>query len=1415
MFKTIKASTKLIFLVLALCGFIAAIGLYGVNELKIMNFNTKSLYEDRVIPLQQLTTVRFSYALGILGTAQKAHSRQLDFTEAGLQIEEAQKKIITNWEAFKLSKLANEENNLKEQVDTLMIAGQTIIYKLKDALHNKDTQALSLIINTGLFNEINSITLKLTELVQLQISMSDSLYNTNRAISSTTESKFYIAIAIAMILAFALAYLIIYSNSKIATSEEKYHAFVEYAGDAIIMFDKTFNISDVNEAACKLTGYKKNELVGMNILDIVDETEQADIERRKKIIIEQGSSINERTIKRKDGSLVNTEANIKRLKRTGYIVIYRDITERKIAEEKIRASEDRYKSIITVSNTGAFEYNIETNNIWCSAQYFAMLGEDLPDGGFNETIENIWINRLHPDDRKRATKHFDEYLKGGSIGIYTSIFRMGHKNGGWVWIWSRARTLRDQNGNLTNIILGTHIDITERKNAELAIKHSKEQYQYLFDNAPAYIILWELETLKVLEVNNAVITKYGYSKNEWEDMTVLQYRPEEDQERIREFAKSMLTGNLPIATKVWRHCKKSGELMQMEITSHKIVYNNRNAVLSLARDVTDQMKTGNELKQSEEKFRTLFEQAGDGIIIVNKEVSSFIDMNKAVCKLLGYTKEELQRLDVKEIFVKYNVAVTQLSSGKIIESGEKSITTEQQLVRKDGSLIDTEINASLLKGNGFIAIIRDITERKKAEEKQILLSLIVNSSKDAIISISTGGIVTSWNPQAETMYGYSQQEMIGNSISLIIPTDKINEESEILSDIKKEKKIETFETKRLRKDGTLIDISLTVSPIKDMSGKVIGASKIAQDITHRKHIEAELAERSAQLKIFIENSPAAIAMLDNQIRYIATSRRWLTDYNLGDQNIIGKSHYELFPEIKQEWKDVHHRCLQGFIEKKDEDPFTRSDGTVQWLKWEVRPWYKVTGEVGGIIMLTEEITKMKESELKFKNLVEQSAVGVFIIQNEKFAYVNPKFALIHGYEDKEMINTFKAEEVISKEYKEFVRKSLHAKIDDGMVSNHYEAKGIRKDGKEIWVEVYAAKTIYRGSPAVIGTVLDITMRKNAEKELIESEEKFRILVEQSLAGVYILQDEKFIYVNPGFEKISGYTANELLHGMSFTDVVHEDDLKRVSENYTRRISGERFTDHYTFRAIRRDGEIRFIEISVSSIVFKGIPAIIGTAIDITARLEEENRLSKAVIEAQEQERMQIGMELHDNIQQTLAGSVLHLDIIKMNITNKLRATELLDNVKRYIIEAIEESKRLSHRLAPSIESGSSLTDKINELVKGMNVQGKVKVKILIDEKANTMDKDIQLACYRITQEQFSNIIKYARASSVLIKVEQDKTGMTMTINDDGIGFDMGQKKEGIGLVNIRRRVQTLNGVSKIFSSPGKGCKIAVQIPTNK
>jgi len=170
----------------------------------------------------------------------------------------------------------------------------------------------------------------------------------------------------------------------------------------------------------------------------------------------------------------------------------------------------------------------------------------------------------------------------------------------------------------------------------------------------------------------------------------------------------------------------------------------------------------------------------------------------------------------------------------------------------------------------------------------------------------------------------------------------------------------------------MIYVEAHTFPILDDNGKVVRLVGTIVDVTDRKEKEEEIKQRKEIICLFVEKSPAPIAMLDCEMRYVSTSRSWRTDFRLGDKHeIIGRSHYEIFPEIPERWKEIHRRCLAGVSEKCDEDPFIRADGHTDWVRWEINPWYDKWGKIGGIVIFAENITDRKQAEEKNRQLLDE------------------------------------------------------------------------------------------------------------------------------------------------------------------------------------------------------------------------------------------------------------------------------------------------------------------------------------------------------------------------------------------------------------------------------------------------------------
>ncbi len=507
-----------------------------------------------------------------------------------------------------------------------------------------------------------------------------------------------------------------------------------------------------------------------------------------------------------------------------------------------------------------------------------------------------------------------------------------------------------------------------------------------------------------------------------------------------------------------------------------------------------------------ELFRDVFNASPLGIAVETLEGQPLF-VNPALCSMLGFSEEELQckhcpDFSPPEDAQKDWALFQQLKAGSI-----DHYQLEKRYLQKDGSLVWGRLSLSLLKSHPsalVLAMVEDITDKKKAEDAQFRHAAVIESSDDAIVSGTLDGIIVNWNIGAQKIYGYTEAEALGKPISMLVPPELPDEQNKIRETLKSWDRIEHFETVRVTKTGKRINVSLTISPIKDSTGRTVGVSGISRDITERKLAEEalraseerlrlaqqaagigafernlrtglvtwstnlepmyglqpgtfdgrttaffqnlihpddqtrvmELVERALKtgqqttgewrvvwpdgsihwiagrwqvfmdesgepsrvlgvnidvterkrteevlsevnrtleaqalllqsreelLKIFVKHVPAAVAMLDRDMRYLQVSNRWCTDYLGGRTEVLGRSHYELFPEIPERWMEIHRRGLQGETLRADEDRWEGQDGP-HWARWEVRPWKTPEGTVGGILILAEDITRRKQME---------------------------------------------------------------------------------------------------------------------------------------------------------------------------------------------------------------------------------------------------------------------------------------------------------------------------------------------------------------------------------------------------------------------------------------------------------------------
>jgi PAS domain S-box-containing protein len=373
-------------------------------------------------------------------------------------------------------------------------------------------------------------------------------------------------------------------------------------------------------------------------------------------------------------------------------------------------------------------------------------------------------------------------------------------------------------------------------------------------------------------------------------------------------------------------------------------------------------------------FRDVFNASPIGIAVENLEGQPLF-VNPALCSFLGFSEEELRNkhcvdFSPPEDAQKDWVLFQQLRAGSI-----DHYRLEKRYFRRDGSLVWGSLSISLLKSSAsplVLAMVEDITDKKKAEEARFRLAAVVESSDDAIASRTLDGIIVSWNTGAEKIYGYTEAEAVGKPISMLVPPELPDEENKILGTLKSGDRIEHFETVRVTKTGEKINVSLSISPIKNSSGAIVGLCGIARDITARKR--GQEARRLAEQELARVNERLHLAIESGSVG------GWDYDLKTGKDVWFGKAHVQLrmAPDEtsgsrEEFWARVHEddrEHLQHAIRvaRDKHEEFAEDfrvvwpDGTTHWLRSRGRYYYAANGEPERMLGISVDITQSKQAE---------------------------------------------------------------------------------------------------------------------------------------------------------------------------------------------------------------------------------------------------------------------------------------------------------------------------------------------------------------------------------------------------------------------------------------------------------------------
>ena len=628
------------------------------------------------------------------------------------------------------------------------------------------------------------------------------------------------------------------------------------------------------------------------------------------------------------------------------------------------------------------------------------------------------------------------------------------------------------------------------------------------------------------------------------------------------------------------------------------------------------------------------------------------------------------------------------------------------------------------------------------------------------------------------------------------------------------------------KVGTAIDRRRTQEELRAACDKLSSSQEeLRKNYNELVKNEEALRESEEKFRLFIDNAPAALAMFDRDMRYLAASRRWITDFHLEGQELLGRSHYEVFPEITESLKEAHRRSLAGEVISASEDRFERQDGTVQWHSWEVRPWFTASREIGGIIIFSEDTTDrvrakkaLEESRERYHLMLMNAKDGIMI--NEftrkgpgKFIEVNDTACRIIGLTRDELYDRSLADldaEETRQRAPGFVadlEKNRHAVFQ----IPYRTPAGVEKN-LDISVSIFEID----GRPTMFSIVRDITGQVATEQALRESEEKFRALVETSPDMIWEIDPEGRIrYVSPPIQTIMGYSPGELT-GRPITDLVCEEGKALAIRELTKRIASARSPEPFEIPGRHRDGHNIVVEIWSSRMDDRdgNMTGFRGVARDITNQRKAEDALQRA-----NRQLTLLGSATRHDALNKITGILGYLKIVSMKCSDP-EAKDLLKKAELSVVSlrSLVEFTRIYQDLG----SHEPLWTELDAVMPRSQVP-----------KTVTFTSDvagIKIYADAMLEKVFANLLDNSvrhgeHVTRIRISPSKEGTARVVVWEDDGVGIAAPDKEKifrrgygkntGLGLFLVRE-ILMLTGISiRETGIPGSGARFEIVVPEGK
>ncbi|MBU0984328.1 MAG: PAS domain S-box protein [candidate division Zixibacteria bacterium] len=937
-----------------------------------------------------------------------------------------------------------------------------------------------------------------------------------------------------------------------------------------------------SNAAARAVGYDSGkDIAGHNIKELYVYPEER--QRLMAVMREHGRAHGfETTIRRRDGQeiLISVNAEFTRDDKgnpIGLEGVVRDVTESRRNEARLRESEAQFRQVLEHSLTILYRFNLQTRTYdYISDSVTGWLGY-TPDEIIAMGLKGVH-KLIHPEDLDRLRNHRDHVVAvdNESRLSYTTEYRMSNRRGEYRWLSDSHAAIRDEDGTALYVI-GSVTDVTDQKEAQEALRTSEERYRTLQANIPIGVFRGDVHG-RIVYANPAMVTMYGYDfekefLNEASDR--LWVDPDERSELQR-----LLALHGQVRGYEHRIRRKDGTIIWVQ-TNIRVVVDADGKPLyydGTDEDVTERRRARDALRASEEKYRLLVENVPAAIALVQPD-GRFLFVNELGARARGFEPRELIGKTMWDVFPQ-EIADSQVQSvRRVIETGE-GLQTERHYRDAGGWKWYSNNLQPFVDDSGktvaVLIIAHDITERRLAEEalreSEEFNRAVIEHSPLGVSVRSRNGKLLSFNRAWRDIWNVLDEDL----------DDYVNRERESLQFDHRDNYLGDWlpRVKQVYEQGGYLhvpEIDLTTSrkgvskwlaqhfyAIRDATGAVDRVVILTEDISERKGVEQALESSRERYRALVEDMPAMVCRFRDDGTLTFVNQAFCRYFERDSSELLGRSFFDLVPA-----KD-HAGTKEYFETLTIDDPISsheqrvfRGDGEERWQEWTNRllsggadagreyqsVGYDITGRKVAELALVE-------SEEKFRTLAEQTLMGIFIHQDGVGRYCNRAAAEITGYSVEEMMawGPQGPAGLIHPDDRPFVLDQASRKLrgDTEGILSHYDYRIISADGRIKWVDQYSRTILYAGRNAIFVTLIDITEKKLAERSLLESENRYRSLVESAGESIFSLDySGRFLFMNSTCAEQLGGSPEELT-GKTMAELFSKESA-RIQEEQVRRV----------------------------------------------------------------------------------------------------------------------------------------------------------------------------------------------------------------------------------------------------------------------